>query len=238
MRNRFEHPRPTSESGRAQPTSDQHEHVAELIRAVDVKAPARLHERVHELVAPRERTNRELIRSRLKPTLAAMVLAAALGAAIALISGGHTQAPTVGQASALTLHAATLPAPSQSGAHPAQLDVAVDGVPFPYLEDRFGWRASGARTDTIDGREITTVFYSGPTGARIGYAIVAGTPAPPVHGGTVVWTKGVAYRLLHENGAPVVAWLRDGRLCVLSGRGVEAAWLLAMASWDESSQAS
>jgi hypothetical protein len=166
-----------------------------------------------------------------------MVLAAALGAAIAFISGGQTPAPTVGQASALTLHAATLPAPSQSSAHPAQLDTAVDGVAFPYLEDRFGWRASGARVDTIGGRKITTVFYASPWGARVGYAIVGG-PAPPVHGGTVIWSSGTPYRLLHLNGAPAVVWRRDGRLCVLSGRGVDATALLHMASWDDGGRVS
>lgn len=210
---------------------EQHEQVGALIRAVDVSAPAGLHERVQAMVAPRERSSAELIRSRLKPTLAAMVLAAALGATIALVSGGGTQSPSVSQASALTLHAATLPAPHQSSANRSELDAAVNGVAFPYWGDRLGWHASGARADTIGGRTITTVFYKGAGGARIGYAIVAGTPAPQVQGGTAIRRDGVTYRLLHLHGAPVVAWLRDGRLCVLSGRGVGAATLLRLASW-------
>ncbi len=216
---------------------EQHEQVRALIRAVNVSAPAGLRRRVQAMVAPRERSNAELIRSRLRPTLAAMVVAAALGATIALVSGGSAESPSVSQASALTLHAATLPAPRQSSANRSELDAAVNGVAFPYWGDRLGWHASGARADTIGGRTIRTVFYQSASGARIGYAIVAGTPAPHVGGGTVVWHDGVAYRLLNLHGAPVVAWQRDGRLCVLSGRGVSAASLLRLASWDGQARA-
>jgi hypothetical protein len=35
------------------------------------------------------------------------------------------------------------------------------------------------------------------------------------------------------HGATVVSWLRDGHLCVLAGRGVSGATLLAVASWQE-----
>jgi hypothetical protein len=42
----------------------------------------------------------------------------------------------------------------------------------------------------------------------------------------------VPFRLLSEHGAPVVTWLRDGRLCVVSGQGVSGATLLRLASWD------
>ena len=59
-------------------------------------------------------------------------------------------------------------------------------------------------------------------------------PAPAVSDGTVVWHDGVAYRLLRAHGVPVVAWQRDGRLCVLSGRGVSGATLLALAGWRKS----
>ena len=165
----------------------ENEHVAELLRAVDVRAPQRLHERVQTMVADRQgparawssrradtsraRPNpgpspspsRELIAARLKPTLAAMALAAIVGVAIALLTGGGAQQrPSVGEASALTLRAATMAAPSESATHAAQLDAAVDGVAFPYWQERFGWRATGARTDTVGGRGVTTVFYSGP----------------------------------------------------------------------------
>jgi hypothetical protein len=220
----------------------EHEHVAELVRAVDVRAPETLHRRVQEMVAspaPRRRGWGGALDGRLKPTLAAMAVAASVGAAIALLTGGvqRPPGPSVSAASRLTLSAATMGAPGESTAHAAQLNVAVDGVAFPYWKERFGWRATGARTDTLGGRSVTTVFYSGPAGRRIGYAIVGGAPAPATSGGTIVWHGGVAYRLRQIGDAPVVTWQRDGRLCVLSGRGVNGATLVRLASWGEGGSA-
>jgi hypothetical protein len=106
-------------------------------------------------------------------------------------------------------------------------------VPFPYWEDRFGWRSTGTRSDRIDGRTVTTVFYSDSHGRRIGYAILAGTPAPRVAGGTIAWRDGVPYRLLTENGAAIVTWLRHGHLCIVSGHGISSATLLKLASWSD-----
>jgi hypothetical protein len=222
----------------------EHQHIAELLRSVDVRAPERLHYRVQEMTAQRrDRRGQGPIAARLKPALVAMAVAAAVavGAIVLLSSGAARQRnPSVSEASALTLRAATMVAPSESAAHAAQLDVAVDGVAFPYWQQRFGWRATGARTDTVGGRKVTTVFYSDPAGSRIGYAIVGGTPAPPTtaSGGTVFWRDGVAYRLSHtHHGVPVVTWQRDGRLCVLSGRSVSGATLLVLAGWGDGGSA-
>ncbi len=124
-------------------------------------------------------------------------------------------------------------APVENNAHPGQLAAAVDGVAFPYLEERFGWRSTGARTDRLGGRTVTTVFYADRDGGRIGYAIVSGTPAPAASGGTISHRDGVSYRLLQMHGAPVVTWQRDGRLCVLSGKGVSDTTLLALAAWSD-----
>jgi hypothetical protein len=121
----------------------------------------------------------------------------------------------------------------ENGASRSKLDASVDGISFPYWEERFGWRASGERVDSLDGRTIRTVFYSDRQGRRIGYAIVAGTPAPGISTGAVHWHHGTRYKLTHEHGAPVVTWFRDGRLCIVSGREVDAKTLLALASWDD-----
>lgn len=247
-------PRTPIERDRAEHERAAEQRVAELVRAVDVRAPETLHRRVQEMVAARSaswrRTRRRGTRDgarggalagalggRLRPTLAAMAIAAIAGAAIALLTSpaGHAppQGPSLSAASRLTLSAATTGAPRESRAHTAQLNVAVDGIAFPYWEERFGWRATGTRTDTIGGRAVRTVFYSGPDGRRIGYAIVGGTPAPATSGGALVWHDGVAYRLQRVGAVPVVTWQRDGRLCVLSGRGVSGATLVRLASWSE-----
>jgi hypothetical protein len=235
----------TTRSAQPEPEPEsqpRHEHVAELLRAVQTPAPARLHRQVHQMVDAERGASpgRDLLIRRLKPTLAAMAVAVVAGAAVALLTGTGTRQHVVSvrEASALTLSAATMGAPTESRTHKGQLATAVDGVAFPYWQDRFGWRSSGARADTVAGRAVMTVFYTNGSGQRIGYAIVAGTPAPNVSGGTVSWRNGVPYRLLREHGAPVITWKRDGRLCVVAGRGVNEATLLALASWQERSTAS
>jgi hypothetical protein len=222
---------------------DEQRRIAELLRSFDAPAPESLHRRIESLVASHQsqrfapRSPRRGLRrfSPLGLASAGAVAAAVVTVAIAVDLGGGGSAPTVSfsQAAASTLRAATLPAPPESQAHHAQLAVAVNGVPFPYWEDRFGWRSTGSRTDRVDGRSITTVFYTDSSGLRIGYAILAGTPAPRVGGGVIAWRDGVSYRLLSENGATVVTWLRDGHLCVVSGRGVSSATLLRLASWSD-----
>jgi hypothetical protein len=229
-------------------TDDEQRRIAELVRSFDAPAPESLHRRIEALVAgsrhgrsagrPSRRRTRRPSKSRAfsVPALAAVTALAAGAVAavvIALSPGGGAPVPSLSQAIAPTLLAATLPAPSESPAHRTRLAASVDGVPFPYWKDRFGRRVTGARSDRIDGRTITTVFYADLRGARIGYAILAGAPAPRIAGGTVAWRGGVPYRLLAYNGAAVVAWLRGGHLCVVSGRGVSGATLLRLASWSE-----
>ncbi len=216
---------------------DEQRRIAELLRSFDAPAPESLHRRIESLVASHQSQRfprRGLGRlSALGLASAGAVAAAIVAVAIVVGLGGGGSAPAVSfsQAAASTLRAATLPAPPESHTHHAQLAVAVNGVPFPYWSERFGWRSTGSRTDRVDGSSITTVFYGDSSGRRIGYAILAGTPVPRIGGGMVVWRGGVSYRLLSENGAAVVTWLRDSHLCVLSGRSVSSATLLRLASW-------
>lgn len=220
-----------------QPTPTESE-LVEFLQSVDVRAPEELHVRVDEMIASRSRTGRPtgVRRAQGRRALFGARLAAAISLATVMIvalavalggSGGSTLG--VGQAAQLTLRPATAPAPAESG-H-AQLAASVDGVSFPYWQDHFGWRATGARSDRLDGRAVTTVFYQGADGRRIGYAIVAGTPPPAPRGEVVASREGVPYRLLSVNGVHVISWLRGGRLCVVSGRGIDSATLVRLASW-------
>jgi hypothetical protein len=217
-------------------SEDEQRRISELVRSFDAPAPDSLHQRVQALVASHQsqRAPRRGLRWFSPLGLASAGAVAAAVVAVAIDLGGGS-APTVSfsQAAAPTLRAATLPAPPENQARHAQLAVAVDGVPFPYWSERFGWRSTGSRTDRVDGRTVTTVFYSDSDGRRIGYAILAGIPAPRVGGGVIAWRGGVSYRLLSENGAAVVTWLRDGHLCVVSGHGVSSATLLKLASWSD-----
>jgi hypothetical protein len=220
-------------------SDDEQRRIAEFVRSFDAPAPDSLHQQVQALAASHQsqRTHRRGPRwfSPLVLAGAGAVAAAVVAVAIAIGLSGGGSAPTVSfsQAAAPTLRAATLPAPPENQARHAQLAVAVDSVPFPYWSERFGWHSTGMRNDRMDGRTVTTVFYTDSSGRRIGYAILAGTPAPRVGGGTIAWRGGVSYRLLSEHGAAVVTWLRDGHLCVVSGHGVSSATLLRLASWSD-----
>ncbi len=219
---------------------DEQRSVAELLCSFEVSAPESLHRQVELLVATHQERHvawrvSRCVFSPLGLANASAMFATVLAVVIAVVLSGGGSAPTVsfGQAAASTLRAETLPAPSESQAHRAQLAVAVDGVSFPYWSERFGWRSTGLRTDRVDGRSITTVFYEDSSGQRVGYAILAGTTVPQVDGGVSAWRGGVSYRMLTENGASVVTWLRDGHLCVVSGHSVSSATLLRLASWSD-----
>lgn len=209
----------------------------ELIRAIDVRAPDELHRRTSELIAQRSGTRLRVgdgVRSRARLRVGG-ALGAVAAVAIVLVltlSGGGSSPLSVRTAAALTLRAATMAAPGEDLHERAQLTAAVDGVAFPYWEERFGWRSSGSRTDRIAGRLVRTVFYTDSRGQQVGYAIVAGS-SPSLGGGAVHWRRGTPYRLLHEKDSHVVAWMRDGHLCVVGGRGVSDATLLKLASWDD-----
>jgi hypothetical protein len=202
------------------------------LRSIDVRAPEELHRRVEALVAERAPAWRRPIGLRWQ-LAGALTLAAAVAVLVLSLAGGASSMLTMRETVALTQRPPTASAPVENPHNGTQLAVAVDGVTFPYWEERFGWRSTGVRTDRVGGRAITTVFYANRRGQRIGYAIVAGTPAPAVTGGVVRWRGGTAYRLLDQSGSQVVSWQRDGHLCVVSGRGVDSATLLALASWQE-----
>jgi len=219
--------------------SERESHLVELLRSIDAPAPERVHRRVAELVdaAPRGRRG---LRSPLGLRLGfagAGLLAGGAAALVLALSGSGPSPLTLRRETALTLRAATLAAPAENMSAHTQLEASVEGVPFPYWGERFGWRASGARRDTLAGRTVQTVFYTSPAGVRIGYAIVSGTPAPSAGGGIVRWRGGTPYRVVDVGGVPVVTWVRGGRRCVVSGRGVSAEQLLRLASWDDRARA-
>lgn len=223
-----------------EPRPQNESELIDFVRSIDVPAPAALHGQVEALVSehprrgPRRRgaaSSTGRVPSRAWALGGAAALAVVAVALVVGLSGGGASSVSVRAASALTVRPATMGAPAENPRNGAQLAVAVDGVAFPYWGGRLGWRATGARSDRIGGRTVTTVFYSDGRGRRMGYAIVAGTPAPRLSGGVVVWRGTTPYRLLDEDGVQVVTWLRDGRLCVLSGRGVDYTALLRLASW-------
>ncbi len=160
---------------------------------------------------------------------AATALAIAVAGVVVIVSGGGS--PTVPQTARLALSAATMPAPAQSTSDHDLLDLRVGRIPFPAYVRSVGWQASGTRRDALDGRTVTTVFYRAADGTRVGYAIVSGTAlaAPDGPSQTI---GGVRYIFGDAGSARLVTWWRDGHTCVVAGRGVGDATLLALATAD------
>jgi hypothetical protein len=224
-------PRPSSEA-----------ELVELLHAIDVPAPESLHRSVDAMISSRSaRAKRQATQRRapssfgLAPRIAAIgaIAAAVIALALAVGLNGSSSTLSVHDAAALTLRPATGRAPVENTSDRSELSAAVDGVSFPYWGGHFGWRSTGSRTDEVDGRTIKTVFYANSRGQRVGYSIVAGNAPTQGTGGVISHRDGTPYRLQTIGGAPVVTWLRSGRLCIVSGHGVSGATLVRLASWDD-----
>jgi anti-sigma factor RsiW len=225
----------------------EQEHAVKLLRSTsEITAPEALRARLDALVAEPSQSaerKRRWPRLRLSFALPAMAaVAAAVVVAVLIIGGNGTAGPTLPQTARAALSASTLPPPADSATNPAQLDVSVGGIPFPDWSRNIGWRTLGQRNDTLGGRRVVTVFYAGHKGTRIGYAIVSGPPIN-VSGDTTLHEGGNTYTLFNLGNARGITWRRDGHTCVIAGRGVSDAKLLALAgaesgqavaSWDRS----
>jgi hypothetical protein len=194
-----------------------------LIRGAtaELHAPLALRER---LEADRQRLARPRARRRwFSVALAGAAAAAVLLAAVLVAPSG---APTVEDAAAFAASPATAPAPAAEG---ATLDLSQDGIAFPAWVEKFGWEATGSRTDELDGRSTTTVFYE-KDGKRLAYTIVGGD-ALDVPDGTVINAENTPVTVFEDDGRLVATWERDGNTCVLSGEGVDEAKLAELAGW-------
>jgi hypothetical protein len=197
------------------------------VRAVDVSAPPALHARVQ---AERRRQGRPRWRGFALAGGLATAMAAAALLAVLVLPGGHSGAPTVAETADLAQRGPSAPAPPQQRREPNLLAASVAGVPFPDYRAMFGWRASGARADDLDGRATRTVFYD-REGRRIAYTIVSGAKLDWPANAPRTSREGVQLRYLRSGATNVVTWLRGDHTCVLSGTGVARGELLELAAW-------
>jgi len=188
------------------------------------RAPLALHTQCRELVSRRRRRAPAFV-------LGLAGAAGALAWTLATLSGAPA-ALTVAQAATIAVRPATTGvAEPASDDHVALPGVQASGMPFPYWEDQFGWHATGERTDHIDGRQLTTVFY-GRGAERIAYTIVSGDALAPVVAAHTTLRAGTLLADSWSGGRRVVTWLRQGHTCVLSGgRGLSLGALLKLAGW-------
>jgi hypothetical protein len=159
-------------------------------------------------------------------------LAAAVLALVLVLPGGSPGAPSVSQAAGLAVLGPSMSAPAVDQTTPSKLDTSVDGeVYFPnWSTTRFRSPATGARTDTINGRNAVTVYYRWRDD-QIAYTIV-GAPALKTPSAQATTLKGVDLRTFMNDGRTVVTWQRDGHTCVLSAKGVPAQVLQHLAAWE------
>lgn len=189
--------------------------------AAAISAPSSLRERID--AAPRARASARRRRA-LVPAVA--VLAVAALAAVLVLPSGTPGGPSVVEAAALAQRPAVEPAPRPVTGK--LLDRRAAGLPFPDWLQKFGWRAVGARTDTLDGRRMTTVFYA--KGAqRIAYTIVGGAALDEPDGSDRV-VEGTRVRLVRAGQRALVTWQRRGHTCVLSGTA-DPETLRKLAGW-------
>jgi anti-sigma factor RsiW len=175
-----------------------------LIAACSVPAPVTLRMKVEELEAAQPIARAAWRWPRLFPAVG-LAVAATLAALVVMLAGGG---PAVDDVLAVALRPATAP---------ASLERDFEGIRFPSYEK---WRATGSRTDTIDGREVRTVFYE-RDGRTIAYAIVSG-PA---------LSDESELRTVREGEQVAVTWTRRGRTCVIVGSGADPAVLARLAVW-------
>jgi hypothetical protein len=193
-------------------------------------APLALREQIER---DRERARPAAGRRRLLGVLAAVgTVAAAAIAALVISLGGSSATPSVLATIRLAGAGPVLPAPKTDAQNPRQLRTQIAGLPFPTWK-QFRWRASGARTDRIDGRHATTVYYDLPIGATAAYTILDGDAIPPPDGAKTVRLGGRSFHLLTQDGKRVIVWTRDGHTCVMSAPpAVPDARLVQLASLD------
>lgn len=191
--------------------------------------------------APTQRGQRVRVRgSRRPPSLrlpSRLIAGGAFAAAIVVVlvlvltTGGSTGAPTVLQASGAGLRSATGAAPTESPNNPHLLAASAVGISYPYWGGRLGWKATGARTDTVGGRTVSTVFYANSRSRRIGYSIVAGPALAIPSDSTSVERGGVSFHVISHASPAIVTWREAGHTCILTARGVSTGTLMRLATW-------
>jgi hypothetical protein len=183
--------------------------------AQSVQAPPSLRESV---ARPRPRR-----RVRWVFALGGGAIAAAVIVLVLSLGGG----PSVQAVAQAALNAPTQPAPAADGHY---VDAEIAGIHFPDYETDFGWKAIGARRDTVDGRDALTVIYTkGDTGVH--YTVVDGDTLPIPDGAQVVDVQGTDVALKRDGDTLTASWERDGHTCILATKAADRKQLLDLVVW-------
>jgi hypothetical protein len=153
----------------------------------------------------------------------AAAVAVAVVVAIGVGSDDEAGAPTLASVDSAAALAPTEGAPAPVGGTPPNLDANVGAVKFPDWEKKFAWKATGRRDAELDGRDVTTVHYTNPKGARLGYAVVDGEALDEKPKGREVTHAGKKYFVASAGGRTTVTWEQQGHTCVISAPSTVAA---------------
>lgn len=203
--------------------------LAAVHQAASNPAPAALRARLALARSPTRRP-RAAQRAGRAFTGAAGALAAAAVIAVLVIAEGTTGGPTVAQAAVLAMRTPLAPAPAHRGDSVTLPRLSAAGLPYPYWEDHFGYKAVGVRRDPLDGRLATTVYYT-LGGHQVAYTILTGTQLSTGVSTHNTTRNRVLLRSFTSHGRLIVTWLRRGHTCVLTATDTPLPVLLRLASW-------
>jgi hypothetical protein len=196
----------------------------------ETSAPLALRERIER---DRERARPAATRRRWLGLAGSLAAVAAAAIAALVISLGGSSSPGVLATVQLAGKGPALPAPGHDPANPALLQAKIEGLPFPDWDTAFKWAAAGARRDTIEGRDATTVYYDNPRGARVAYTILGGQAIAAPDDARTVRVRGKDFHVMNRGDQRIVVWDRAGHTCVMSApMTVPEDRLLDLAAWD------
>ncbi len=102
---------------------------------------------------------------------------------------------------------------------PAVPPDASGGEGFDDFAARAGWAPVGMRSDDVEGRATTTVFW-GREGRRVAHTVVPGDPVEPPDGARRTGRRGVLLHSFDAGPRTVVTWTEGGHTTVISAIGV------------------
>jgi hypothetical protein len=199
----------------------------------DVRAPQSLREAIERERERAAAASRVPFWRRHRWGLAAASTAAAALAVvtIALLTGGDSTEPSLTEVYAAARLDPTAAAPRPLGGDPPVLAARVGNLEFPDWKRSFGWQAVGRRQDELSGRDVTTVVYRNPEGARFGYAVVAGDALGEDPPGREVMRDGKTYSLARSGERTIVTWTQQGHTCaIVAPSSVPASRLVDLAA--------
>jgi hypothetical protein len=169
----------------------------------------------------------------LRPVAVATTAFALAIAALAIgLSMRSDPAPSVLAVVNLGRNGPVAPPPPTERDRPELLDREFAGVTFPNWSETLGWVPSGVRTDRLDGRRASTVFYT-HEGHQVAYTVVDGDALEPPPDARRMVVDGLEHHMLRlRDGRDVVMFNRNGKTCVVAGHVIEQATIHRLAAWN------